>query len=267
MPCSCANSRPIDGLPLVGLLAGEDEVVVGDRDLARVDRVAAGDLVEGVDRERRRAVGGRQQVGVDAQRRAGPHLGVLVDAVRPHDLLGRRQAPRGRGVRPHDRAARARPSARNSRRPTAKMPPRAADLVLLGRERHRVVGLAARLVRRAGACAGSNAKRVAVLRVGHRLRALHDVQAEVEGVAAEDVAHVVAAHDHHLEPDLLGHALRARPGSSRATSRSRSGRRRSRTSRRDARARGSRASGSGTSPPSSARRASRGSRRRSRPRA
>ena len=50
-------------------LAGEDEVIVGDRRLPRIDRVAAGDLVEGVDRERRGAVRRRQQIGVDAQRR------------------------------------------------------------------------------------------------------------------------------------------------------------------------------------------------------
>ena len=52
-------------------LAGEDEVIVGDRRLPRIDGVAAGDLVERVDRERRGAVGRRQQVGIDAQRRAG----------------------------------------------------------------------------------------------------------------------------------------------------------------------------------------------------
>ena len=39
--------------------------------------------------------------------------------------------------------------------------------------------------------AGSKRELVAVARVGHGLGTLHDVQAEVEGVAAEDVAHVV----------------------------------------------------------------------------
>jgi general secretion pathway protein H len=41
-------------LPVVRIASGEDEVVVGDRGLARIDRAAPRDLVEGVDRERRR---------------------------------------------------------------------------------------------------------------------------------------------------------------------------------------------------------------------
>ena len=81
-----------------------------------------------------------------------------------------------------------------------------ADLVFLGAERHRRVGLALGDVgdRAAGRIEG---ELVAVLRVGHGLRALHDVQAEVEAVAAEDVAHVGAADDHHLQADLLGDGL------------------------------------------------------------
>ena len=62
-------------LLVVVVFAGEDEVIVGDRRLARQDRVPAGDLVEGVNRERRGAVGGRQQIGVDAQGGAGRDLG------------------------------------------------------------------------------------------------------------------------------------------------------------------------------------------------
>ena len=127
MPCSRANCAADAGLLVVGLDAGEDEVIVGDRRLARIDRVAAGDLVEGVDRKRRGAVGGRQQVGVDAQRRARLELArlqILVDAVRPDDLLGgassvARASGRGQSI---DRRRRA-PTSSNSRRPTAKMPP------------------------------------------------------------------------------------------------------------------------------------------------
>ena len=59
-------------LLVVVLLAGEDEVIVGDGGLSRIDGVAAGDLIERVNRKRRRAVGGRQQIRIDAQRRAGP---------------------------------------------------------------------------------------------------------------------------------------------------------------------------------------------------
>src|SRR6185369_12664754 len=44
------------GLLVIVSLACEDEVVVGDGRLPRKDRVAAGNLVEGVDRERRGAV-------------------------------------------------------------------------------------------------------------------------------------------------------------------------------------------------------------------
>ena len=75
MPCSARELAADRRLLVVVVLAGEDEVIVGDRRLARKDRVAAGDLVEGVDRERRGAVRRRQQVGVDAQRRARRDLG------------------------------------------------------------------------------------------------------------------------------------------------------------------------------------------------
>src|SRR5207245_4956301 len=43
-------------LLLVVFLAREDEVIVGDRGLARIDRIAAWDLVERVNRGWRRAV-------------------------------------------------------------------------------------------------------------------------------------------------------------------------------------------------------------------
>ena len=48
---------------------------------------------------------------------------------------------------------------------------------------------------------------VAVSCIVDCLRALHDVQSQIEGVAAEDVAHVLAAHDHHLETGFVGDAL------------------------------------------------------------
>ena len=87
---------------------------------------AAGDLIERVDRERRRAVGGRQQIGVDAQRRARRQVRgaeILVDAMRPDDLLGRRH-PLGRGDGSGQSTdGRVITDLRNSRRPTSKMPP------------------------------------------------------------------------------------------------------------------------------------------------
>jgi hypothetical protein len=81
-------------------------MIIGNRGLARIDRVAAGNLVEGVDGERRRPVGGRQQIRVDTQRGARLQVGgleILVDAVRPHDLFGRGHPPRRALVRPIDR--------------------------------------------------------------------------------------------------------------------------------------------------------------------
>ena len=170
--------------------------------------VAAGDLVERVDREGRRAVGGRKQVRVHAERRARRDGGVLVDAVRPHDLLGRRQSARRLGVGETDLGARADGVAELA--PADREDPSGdPDLLLLRRERNGLVGLSLRLVgqppRR-----GIEGERVAVLRVLHRLGRLDDVQPEVEGVAPEDVSHVVAAHDDELEALLLGHALQAR---------------------------------------------------------
>src|SRR5436190_1536639 len=114
MPCDCfgpqrrSSSRTMS-LPLTQdwsvppnttRRACEDEVVVGDRSLPREDRVPAGDLVERVDRERRCAVRGRQQVGVDAQRGAARDAGRFVDAMRPDDLLGRRHRAGTLGIGP-----------------------------------------------------------------------------------------------------------------------------------------------------------------------
>ncbi|OLE15389.1 MAG: hypothetical protein AUI36_38105 [Cyanobacteria bacterium 13_1_40CM_2_61_4] len=161
-----------------------------------------------MDRERSGAVGGRQQVGMDAQGRARTHLGILVDAVRPEDLLGGREAPRRVGIGPLD------PRHALDRLP--ELPPAdgedpagAADFLLLRREGNRIVGGAAGLVDEP-ARGGIEAEHVAVLGLGHRLRALHHVEPEVVGVAAEDVADVVSGHHHQLEPRLLGHTLQPR---------------------------------------------------------
>ena len=51
-PVPLRELTPDAGLLVVGLAMVEDEMVVGDRDLARTNGVAAGDLVEGVDGER-----------------------------------------------------------------------------------------------------------------------------------------------------------------------------------------------------------------------
>ena len=198
----CATDRR---LLLVIIAAGEDEVIVRNRRLARADRVSAGDLVEGVDGEWCRAVGGRQQVRIDAERRPGGDRRVLVDAVRPEDLLRHRHRACTRGIGPVDRG--------RLLDGTAKLPTSGgedaaapADFVLLRRERQRHVVLALRQVAEAPGL-GLEFQFVAVARIGDRLGALQDVQPEVEGIPAEDVAHVVAAHDHQLEADLLRDGL------------------------------------------------------------
>jgi len=100
-------------------------------------------------------------------------------------------------------------AAATSRRPTSKIPPplrisssftvRGTGRVLLPL---RDVSERARL--------HVEFQRVAVSRVGHRLGALHDVEAEIERVPPEDVAHVGAADDDHLEPRFLGDSLESR---------------------------------------------------------
>src|SRR2546427_944047 len=194
---------------LVGvLLLVEHEVVVRDRGLSRIDRVAAGDLVERVDGERRGPVGRGEQVRVHAQRRAGPHVGAFVDAVRPEDLFRRGQAARGPLVGPGDPRCGAH-GARELAPTDRDDPARAADLLLLRRERRGRVGLAARLVgerpRR-----GVEAERVALLRVFDGRAALKHGQAEVECVTAEDVAHGRPADDDDLVAGLLADALQPR---------------------------------------------------------
>src|SRR5437867_1027326 len=210
--------RPLDAVPLrelaantgllvVGLPMVEDEVVVRDRDLARPDRVAAGDRVEGVDREGRGPIGGGQEVGVHAQGRAWPHLGLLVDAVRPKDLFGRGEASRRCGVGPpHGGCA----TDGFGKLASADLddPAGAADLLLLRRERRRLVALASSLVRQLPGRRVER-ERVALLRLLDCLAALDHVEAEVEGVPPEDVAHRGATHDDHLDSGFIGDALEA----------------------------------------------------------
>ena len=103
--------------------------------------LAAGDLVEGVNRERRRAVRRRQQIGVDAQRRARLQIRrrqLLVDPVRPDDLLGGGHRLARRVARASRSTARVSTDSRNSRRPTAKMPPLRRISSSLGDKRHRL---------------------------------------------------------------------------------------------------------------------------------
>ena len=125
--------------------------------------------------------------------------------MRPDDLLGRGHLRRGVRLRPVDGRAR---EDRLAELAPADLEDAAAppDLLFLRRQRHRLVGLAscdvAQLPRER-----IEGELVAVLRVGDRFRALDDVQAEVEAVAAEDVAHVVAADDDHLQAGFLGDAF------------------------------------------------------------
>ncbi len=127
--------------------------------------------------------------------------------MRPHDLLGRRHAACQLGRWPVER--------RRGHRRALELAPAdredaaaAANLFFLRRERHRRVGLSLGLVAKLPG-RRIEAELVAVLRIGDRVGALHHVQPEVEAVAAEDVAHVRAADDDHLEAGFLGHALQA----------------------------------------------------------
>ena len=81
-----------------------------------------------------------------------------------------------------------------------------ANLVFFRAERHRRVALALRDVGHL-ARHGLERESIAVVRIGNRFWALHDVQTQVERVAAEDVAHVGAADDHHLEAGFFGNRL------------------------------------------------------------
>jgi hypothetical protein len=204
-------TSPCSGLLVVGLDAGENEVIVGNRRLTREDRVAPGDLVERVDREWRRPVRRRQQIGVDAERRARLHLlgrHRFIDPVRPDDLFGRRH-PGGAGlVGPVDHRRRAH-RGRELTPADGEDATAATNLLFLRGQWHRrvgpILGLVPQLAR-----VGIERELVTVPRVLDGLRALDDVEPEIEAVATEDVAHVPAADDHQLEPGLLGYTLEAR---------------------------------------------------------
>ncbi len=128
--------------------------------------------------------------------------------MRPDDLLGRRQVSRDRVVRETrssgctiDRGAElATAGGDDAARP--------AKLVFLRRQRLRIVGLALCDVRDLPRL-GIERELVPVPGIGNCLRTLDDVQPEIQRVAAEDVPHVVAADDHHLEPDFFGDRLQA----------------------------------------------------------
>ena len=193
------------GLLVIILLAREDEVIVGDGRLPRKDRVAAGNLVEGMDRERRGAVRGGQQIRIDAQRGSGADLSLLVDAMGPDDLFGRRHAPGLVCIRPFD--ARRSLNRRPELAPAGGDDPAGApNFIFLDGQRHRNILFVLRVVREP-ARPRVEAELVAVARVGHGLRTLHHVQAEIERVPAKDVAHVGAADHDHLETHFFGHAL------------------------------------------------------------
>ena len=195
------------GLLVVVRFPREDEVIVCDRRLPRIDRAPARDLIERVNGKWRGSVRRRQQVRIHAQRRTRLHVGVLVDAMRPHDLFGAGQSPRD-VVRREDHLRIALDRRSELAPPDGEDPAAAADLVFLGRERHRRVAMAPRdvlnLPRRR-----IERELVAVPRIGNGLRTLDDVQAEVERIAPEDVAHVVAADDHQLAADFFGDGLQA----------------------------------------------------------
>src|SRR5262245_50674493 len=127
--------------------------------------------------------------------------------MRPHNLLGRRHGPRLVRIGPLDardrRQRRAELAAARGEDATGP-----ADFIFLWREWHRLVGLLLGVVREK-ARLRIEAELVAIPGVGNSSRTLHHVQAKVERVAAEDVAHVVAADDYHLETDFFGDRLQS----------------------------------------------------------
>ncbi len=163
-----------------------------------------------MNRKRRRAVRSRKQIGVDTQRDPRAELvrrQILVDAMRPDDLLGGghppgqlRRSPVERGT-PADRAGELAPADGED----AAAP---ADLLFLRRQRHRRVGLVLRDVAQLSRI-GIETEGVAVAGVGHGLGTLHHVQPEIERIAAEDVPHVRAADDHHLEAGFFRDPLQS----------------------------------------------------------
>ena len=196
-------------LPVVVVPAGEDEMIVRDGGLTREHRVPACNLVERVNRERRRPVRRGEQVGIDAQRDARPHhiVRAFVNAVGPHNLLGGCQAAGGFGIGPLD--------ARHGVDRACELAPaggedasRAANLVFLRRQRNRLVCFLARLIGQPPRLR-LEAELVAIARVRHRLGTLDDVETEIQRVTAEDIAHVVATDDNHLEAGLFGNRLQA----------------------------------------------------------
>ena len=146
----------------------------------------------------------------NAQRRARRQLGRAhrrVDAMGPHDLLGCGHACRGRLIGPVDHGL-PRDGLTELASAHGEDATTLADLVLLGRQRNRLVRRAARVIDQLSG-RDFEPKLVTILRIGHRLRILHDVEPQVERVAPKDVSHVVAAHDDQLEPNLFGHAFQA----------------------------------------------------------
>jgi hypothetical protein len=127
--------------------------------------------------------------------------------VRPDDLLRRGHAPGRFGVRridlrlPRDGVAELAAADRDDAA-------RAADLFLLLRQRQGAVRAILRLVPQR-ARERIEAQLVTVPGVGHRLRALHDVQPEVQAVPPEDVTDVLAADDDQLAARFFGDALEA----------------------------------------------------------
>ena len=132
-------------LLVVGISAGEDEVIIGDGGLPGKDRVAAGDLIERVDGKGRRAVGCGKQIAPDAEGTPRPHVRVFVDPVSPDDLLRAAEPAGGTPIGPFDpwpafdRLGELAPSDGND----AAGP---ADLLFFRGERHGCVALFAGLV-------------------------------------------------------------------------------------------------------------------------
>ena len=181
------------GLPVVGLAPREDEVVVRDGGLARING-APGDFPEGVDRERRGAVGSGQEVRRYQDAFSHRDRDPAIHPVGPEDLLGHGEPALLFGAGPFD----LRLAGQGGEELPASGGEDAAgrpEFGFLPVERLRLVGAAERFVGESPV-RRVEAEAVAIPGVLGRGGTLENFEAEVQGVPAEDVADP-ASEDQH----------------------------------------------------------------------
>ena len=202
-----SRERLPDGrLPLVIGTAGKHKMIVGNGGLPRVDAIAAGNLIERVNGERRGSVGGGQQISVHADVSPGTSVRRSLSTRCAQMICSVVVIDRASAASGNSTTGACSTDARNSRRPTAMMPPLrriSSSFGVSGSGSYvfDCVRFSSRLV------LGIEQKLVTVPCIVDRLGALHDMQPEIERVAAEDVSDADAADDDHLETGFLRNPL------------------------------------------------------------